>query len=122
MGNETILIADDDNEVRELLRELLQVCGYNVIEAIDGEDAMDKFKQNGFTDLIILDVMMPKKNGRKVYDEIHRIAPHVKVLFTSGYTRDVVLDKGIEEGKFDFMAKPLLPVELFEKIRDILDR
>jgi two-component system, cell cycle sensor histidine kinase and response regulator CckA len=81
MGNKTILIADDDNEVRDLLRELLQVCGYTVVEAIDGEDAIDKIKQNGLTNLIILDVMMPKKSGREVYEEIYRIAPHVKVLF-----------------------------------------
>ena len=121
-GNETILIADDDNEVRHLVREALQAYGYSTIEAIDGEDAIDKFKQNRPIDLIVLDVVMPKKNGREVYEEIHSIDPHIKVLFTSGYTRDIVLDKGIESGEFDFMAKPLLFDELLQKIREMLDR
>jgi CheY-like chemotaxis protein len=121
-GNETILIADDDNEVRHLVSEALQAYGYSTIEAIDGEDAIDKFKQNRPIDLIVLDVVMPKKNGREVYEEIHIIDPHIKVLFTSGYTRDIVLDKGIESGEFDFMAKPLLFDELLQKIREMLDR
>jgi two-component system cell cycle sensor histidine kinase/response regulator CckA len=121
-GNETILIADDDKEVRSLVREALQAYGYSTIEAIDGEDAIDKFKQNQPIDLIVLDVVMPKKNGREVYEEIHIIDPHIKVLFTSGYTRDIVLDKGIETGELDFMAKPLLFDELLQKIREMLDR
>ena len=121
-GNETILIADDDDEVRQLVREALQAYGYNTIEAIDGEDAIDKFKQNRPIDLIVLDVVMPKKNGREVYEKIHSIDPHIKVLFTSGYTRDILLDKGIESGEFDFMAKPLLFDELLQKIREMLDR
>ena len=122
MGNETILIAEDDNEVRHLLRELLQVYGYTIIEAIDGEDAIDKFKQNRLADLIILDVVMPKKNGHEAYEEIHRIAPHVRVLFISGYTKDIIRDKGIKDGEFDFIAKPLSPDELLEKIRKMLGK
>jgi two-component system, cell cycle sensor histidine kinase and response regulator CckA len=120
-GNETILIADDDNEVRQFVLDILQEYGYSTIEAIDGEDAIDKFKQNRSIDLIVLDVVMPKKNGREVYEEIHGIDPYIKVLFTSGYTRDVVLDKGIESGEFDFMAKPLLFDELLRKVREMLD-
>lgn len=121
-GNETILIAEDDNEVRNLVREALQTYGYTTIEAIDGEDAIDKFKQNRPINLIVLDMMMPKKNGYKVYEEIHRIDPHIKVIFISGYTRDIVLDKGIEQREFDFIAKPLLFDELLNKIREMLDR
>jgi two-component system, cell cycle sensor histidine kinase and response regulator CckA len=121
-GNETILIADDDNEVRHLVWEALQAYGYSTIEATDGEDAIDKYKQNRPIDLVVLDVVMPKKNGREVYQEIRGIDPHVKVLFTSGYTRDIVFDKGIESGEFDFMAKPLLFDELLQKIREMLDR
>ncbi len=121
-GNETILIAEDDDEVRHFVQEALQEYGYTIIEAVEGEDAMDKFRQNRPINLIILDSVMPKKNGREVYEEIHRIAPHVKVLFTSGYTKDIILDKGVEDGEFDFIAKPLLLDELLEKIRQILDR
>ena len=121
-GNETILIADDDNEIRNLVRDALQAYGYSTIEAIDGEDAIDKFKLNRPIDLIVLDVVMPKKNGREVYEEMYSIDPHIKVLFISGYTKDIVLDKGIESGEFDFMAKPLLFDELLQKIREMLDR
>jgi CheY-like chemotaxis protein len=121
-GNETILVADDDNEVRNLVRDVLQAYGYNTIEAVDGEDAIDKFKQNRPIDLVVLDVVMPKKNGREVYEEIHGIDPHIKVFFTSGYTRDIVFDKGIKSGEFDFMAKPLLFDEFLQKIREMLDR
>jgi two-component system, cell cycle sensor histidine kinase and response regulator CckA len=121
-GNETILIADDDNDVRHLVREALQAYDYSTIEAIDGEDAIDKFKQNRSIDLVVLDVVMPKKNGREVYEEIYGIDPHIKVLFISGYTRDIVFEKGIESGEFDFIAKPLLFDELLQKIREILDR
>ena len=121
-GNETVLIAEDDDEVRRFMQKALQEYGYTIIEAIDGEDAIDKFKQNRHIDLIVLDSVMPKKNGREVYEEIRRIVPHVKVLFTSGYTKDIVLDKGIEDGEFDFIAKPLSLGELLGKIRQALDR
>ena len=71
---------------------------------------------------MILDSVMPKRNGREAYEEIRRIDPFARVLFMSGYTRDIVLDKGVEEGKFDFIAKPLLIDKLLAKIREILDR
>jgi CheY-like chemotaxis protein len=121
-GNETILIAEDDDEVRHLVREALEAYDYKIIEAIDGEDAVEKFKQNRDTDLVIIDSVMPKKNGREAYEEIRKIAPHVKVIFTSGYTKDIVLNKGIEDGEFDFIAKPLSLDELLGKIRQALDK
>ncbi|MBP7528388.1 MAG: response regulator, partial [Syntrophorhabdaceae bacterium] len=121
-GNETILIAEDNEEVRRFMREALSEYGYRIIEAIDGEDAIDKFSRRMGIDLIIVDSVMPKKNGREVYEEIHRINPRIKVLFTSGYTKDIVLNKGIEDKEFDFIAKPLLLSELLQKVREVLDR
>lgn len=121
-GNETILIAEDNEEVRRFMQGALSEYGYRIIEAIDGEDAIDKFSRHMGIDLIIVDSVMPKKNGREVYEEIHRINPRIKVLFTSGYTKDVVLNKGIEDKEFDFIAKPLLLNELLQKIREVLDR
>ena len=121
-GKETILIAEDNEGVRRFMREALQAYGYTIIEAIDGEDAIEKFKENRDIDLIIIDSVMPKKNGREAYEEIHRIDPHIKVLFTSGYTKDIVLDKGIEEKEFDFIAKPLSLNKLLQKVREVLDR
>ena len=121
-GTETILVADDDTDVRRLIKDVLAKYGYNVLEAVDGEDAIEKFRQLGKVDLLVIDSVMPKKNGREVYEEISRTSPGIKVLFISGYTRDVILDKGIEEGEFDFLSKPLSPNAFLHMVREILDR
>jgi len=121
-GDETILIAEDNKGVRHFMQEALHECGYKTIEAIDGEDAIDKFKQHRDIDLIVVDSVMPKKNGREVYEEIHGINPHVKVLFTSGYTKDIVLNKGIKDKEFNFIAKPLSLNQFLKKVREVLDR
>ena len=71
---------------------------------------------------MIFDSVMPRKNGREAYDEIHAANPDIKVIFTSGYTRDIVLDKGIEAKEFDFVSKPILPDEILSKVREVLDR
>jgi DNA-binding NarL/FixJ family response regulator len=65
---------------------------------------------------------MPKKNGREAYEEIRKERPDIKVLFTSGYTRDVVFDKGVEDKKFDFISKPVSPGALLKKVRETLDK
>ncbi|MCX8022941.1 MAG: PAS domain S-box protein [Syntrophorhabdaceae bacterium] len=119
-GKETILIAEDSNEVRLLIQEILKAHGYSVIEAIDGEDAISKFVSNDNIDLIVLDSVMPKKNGREVYDIIVKKNPNIKVLFMSGYTKDIVLDKGIAEGEVNFISKPISPDRFLEKVREIL--
>jgi two-component system cell cycle sensor histidine kinase/response regulator CckA len=121
-GKETILVAEDDKEVRNLIKNILVEFGYTIIEAEDGEDATNKYNKHENIDLLILDSVMPKMNGKAAYDEISATNPHVKVIFTSGYTRDIILDKGIEDKKFDFIAKPLSPKELLEKVREVLDR
>lgn len=121
-GKETVLIAEDDEEVRRFMQEALEEYGYKTIEAVDGEDAINKFKQHRGIDLIVVDSVMPKKNGREVYEEIRKMDPRIKALFTSGYTRDIVLDKGIEDQEFDFVAKPLQFEEFLQKIREVLDR
>jgi PAS domain S-box-containing protein len=122
MGKERILIAEDNEEVRRFMREALQQYGYKIIEAIDGEDAVDKFKQHLDIDLIVVDSVMPKKNGREVYEEIHGINPHIKTLFMSGHTKDIVLNKGIKDKEFNFIAKPLSLNGLLQKVREVLDR
>lgn len=121
-GTETILIAEDNREVRHLIKNILVEFGYTIIEAKDGEEAISKFYKHQNIDLLILDSVMPKKNGKAVYDEISTTNPHIRTIFTSGYTRDVILDKGIEDKKFDFISKPLSPKELLEKVREVLDR
>ncbi len=121
-GNETILIAEDDEEVRHIMKEVLEEYGYTSVEAVDGQDAIEKFEVQRDIDLVILDSVMPRKNGRETFEKIRAMDPHIKVLFISGYTRDVVLDKGIKDREFDFIPKPLMLDRFLQKIREILDR
>jgi two-component system, cell cycle sensor histidine kinase and response regulator CckA len=121
-GDEKILLAEDNKDVREFMTTILSRSGYKVITAVDGADAVERFKTGAGISLLILDSVMPKKNGRQVYDEISTSSPDIKVIFTSGYTRDVVLDKGIEDRKYDFIAKPVSPNVLLRKVREVLDR
>ena len=116
-GNEAILIAEDNAAVRSLMREVLSQYGYFIVEAVDGTDAIEQFNRSGEIDLLILDSVMPGKNGREVYNEINNIKPGIRVLFTSGYTRDIVLDKGIEDRNFHFIPKPVQPIALLNKVR-----
>jgi PAS domain S-box-containing protein len=121
-GSETILIAEDDKDVRQLTREVLEQFGYSVIVAEDGEDAVNKFNQNKDSiQLILLDVIMPKKNGKEVYTEIKNIKPEIKALFISGYTADLLHKKGILEKGLRFVLKPIRVDKLLQKVREILD-
>ncbi|MDD3846976.1 MAG: response regulator, partial [Syntrophorhabdaceae bacterium] len=116
-GSETILVAEDDEGVRGYMDNVLKTHGYKVITAYDGQDAVEKFRQFYLVDLIILDTVMPRKNGWEAYEEIKKINPDVRVLFTSGHMRDIVLSKGLEEKEFDFIPKPLAMHDVLEKIR-----
>ncbi len=122
-GSETILIAEDEEDVRKLNRKILEEYGYKVIEAKDGMDAIEQFKRNSeMIDLMIVDVVMPKKSDKDVYIEAKRIKPDLKVIFTSGYTANVIHKKGILEEDLNFISKPLLPDQLLRKVREALDR
>lgn len=119
-GRETILVADDNAEIRALMKDVFALAGYRVMEAADGEEAVRTYAEAEPVDLVILDSVMPKKNGLKVFEEISRIKPDVKVLFISGYTSDIVLTKGVRD-KFHFLPKPLSPNTLLKKVREVLD-
>jgi len=122
-GKETILVAEDNDQVRELIRKVLSGYGYEVLEAVDGEDAIRIFKRNRDSiQLLILDVVMPKKNGKEVYKQIKRERPDMEAIFTSGYTADIVHNKGILEKGLNFILKPLSPEELLTKVRKVLDK
>ncbi len=120
-GNEIILVVEDNDDVRDLVVSILQEHGYETIYAKDGVDAIEQVAANNRIDLIVLDSVMPRMNGREAYREIIQIRPDMKVVFTSGHTRDVFLDKGIEDEKLNFLQKPILPDVLLKKVREILD-
>jgi CheY-like chemotaxis protein len=122
-GTETILVAEDDSTVRTMTMDILNTYGYNTLEATDGQHAVEVFaERKEDIDLVLLDVVMPKKNGREAFEELRKIRPVVKVLFVSGYTGDVIIDKGVQSERIDFIQKPLSPNNLLRKVREILDR
>lgn len=119
---ETVLLIEDDHSVRNILREMLERSGYAVMEASDGEEGVAVYRSHGKgIHLIISDVMMPKKNGRQVYDEIKELNSNAKVLFMSGYAADILDNSIITKNGHNFIEKPMRPQELLGKIRKILD-
>lgn len=121
-GDETILVAEDEGSVRNLVEEILTKFGYNVILAVDGEDAIEKFNANRDTiKLILMDMIMPKKSGKEAYDEIRLLKPEVRVLYTSGYALDFIQSRGELDQGTDLVMKPVQPIELLRKVREMLD-
>jgi CheY-like chemotaxis protein len=121
-GAETILLVEDDMMVRELNRDVLEKFGYTVISAEDGEEAVRKYLENrGNIQMLLLDVILPKKNGREVYDEISSYDPQIRTLFMSGYTDDLIHKKGIFDSSVNFLPKPVSPMKLLQKVREVLD-
>lgn len=122
-GTETVLLAEDDAYVRKLVKDILERFGYKVIEAVNGEDAIDKFMGNkDRIQLLLLDVIMPKRNGKEVYEEIKKIRPDVKTIFTSGYPANIINKNGIVEEGLNFISKPVFPNELLKRVREVLDK
>ena len=122
-GSGVILMAEDDNAVRQLTKQILEDAGYTVIEAFDGEDVIAKFNGNKEKiDLLLLDTVMPKKDGKEAYEEISRIQPNIKALFISGYSEDIIHKRGMIQDGLNFIAKPVTPNALLKKIREVLDQ
>jgi len=121
-GTETILLAEDDAQVRTLTRNLLKQFGYTVIEAINGKDAVTQFHAHATSiQLVLLDVIMPVMNGRAALEEMKKTAPDLKVLFTSGYSADIFQQEEIGGRGLPFISKPAAPFELLRMIRQLLD-
>ncbi|MHB8882571.1 MAG: PAS domain-containing hybrid sensor histidine kinase/response regulator [Thermodesulfovibrionales bacterium] len=122
-GNETILVAEDDAALRKLTRIVLESFGYTVITAEDGEEAIGRFRENrDRIRLVMLDMIMPKKNGKEVSEVLRQESPGIKIIFASGYTMDLVKTRELTESGFDFIHKPVPPKDLLKKVRKILDR
>jgi two-component system, cell cycle sensor histidine kinase and response regulator CckA len=122
-GDETILLVEDEAAVRDLARQILQGCGYEVLAAANGPDALLVAQtHSGALDLLVTDVVMPQMGGREVADRLTRMRPGLRVLYMSGYTDDSIMRHGILEHEVAFLSKPFSAVALAEKVRGVLDQ
>jgi len=122
-GSGTILLVEDDSEVRKATKTMLEEFGYSVIEAVDGVDAVMKFRlHHDSVDLLLLDVIMPGKNGGEVYAEAQAINPSVRVLFTSGYPADIIKAHVVPTEGLHFLSKPVAPRVFLRKIRELMEQ
>ncbi|SEM01949.1 PAS domain S-box-containing protein [Syntrophus gentianae] len=122
-GHETVLMAEDDAPLRFLTGEILKLAGYRVLAAVDGEDALRLYREHGQeVDLLLLDVIMPKKGGRGVYNEIRAVHPGIRCLFMSGYSEDAVHTNFILDHGLKLIQKPFKSMDLLRMLRQELDR
>ncbi|MDH5750927.1 MAG: PAS-domain containing protein [Deltaproteobacteria bacterium] len=121
-GNETILVAEDEEGVLMLLVSLLESRGYKVLKAINGIEAINILSENpDDVDLVLMDVVMPKLSGREVYERMKKIKPDQKLVFSTGYAANVLDPEFIEKNQIQLIRKPYSPTDLFRKVREVLD-
>jgi len=125
-GHETVLVVDDEPVVLAFIASLLRDAGYQVIEASNGPDALERFeaalRTEAAVDLVLTDLIMPGVGGRELGERLAERAPELPVLYTSGYTGDEVARRGLIGEGAAFLAKPFAPDELLQRIRGLLDR
>jgi PAS domain S-box-containing protein len=120
-GSETLLVVEDEEGVRVLVRDYLRMNGYTVLEAGDGEEALRLAgEHSGAISLMITDVIMPGMNGRELAERMALLRPNMKVLYISGYAETAVYRKGVLEQGAPFLQKPFGPPDLGRKVRDVL--
>ena len=120
-GSETILLAEDDDAVRGLVRHTLTEHGYTVLQGRDGDDALKVARQHrDVIHLLVTDVVMPGLNGPALAARLRMERPDIHILYTSGYADKVTAHAGVERG-VQVLGKPFLPVDLLRRVRGILD-
>jgi signal transduction histidine kinase len=123
LGSETILVVEDEADVRSYLVETLQDLNYRVREAADAIAALALFDSEPFhIDLLLTDIVMPGMNGRELADELHHRQHNIKVLFMTGYSRNAIVHQGRLDPGVSMLQKPLTEAMLAAKIRDLLDK
>lgn len=122
-GRETVLIVEDELPVRELMRDVLRLHGYTVLEAREGGEALDHARRHpGPIHLVILDVVVPGTSGQSLGQRLAVERPGVKTLYVSGYTDDVIRQQGLLLGGAAFLQKPFTVDDLARRVREVLDQ
>jgi len=121
-GAETVLLVEDAARVREVVREILEMNGYAVLEARHGAEAIEiSGRHPGRIHLMVTDVVMPQMSGRELAQHMARLRPDMRVLFMSGYTDNAIVRHGELEAGTAFLSKPFTPDALAAKVREVLD-
>ncbi len=122
-GHEVVLLVEDDAAVRVLTTSLLMEFGYRVLSAVDGQEALEMVRKqvDPPIDLVLTDVVMPNLGGRELALHLSELAPHIKVLFSSGYNEEAIHHQGLLEGKHAFLQKPYSAMDLATAMRSLLD-
>jgi PAS domain S-box-containing protein len=120
-GVETVLVAEDQPEVRRLALRILKSNGYRLIEASSGPEALELSRRHdGPIDLLVTDVIMPEMTGRELAARLRESRPQVKVLYVSGYTADIIGREGVLDAEVAYLPKPFTPAQLAIKVREVL--
>ena len=119
---EVVLVVEDEDQVRQVTIEQLHDLGYTILEASNGAQALQLLTENGRVDLIFTDIVMPGMTGRVLADEALNQRPDVKILYTTGYTRNAVVHNGVLDHGTEFIAKPYTGAALAKKVRSVLDK
>jgi signal transduction histidine kinase/ActR/RegA family two-component response regulator len=121
LNGDTILVVEDEEQVRRMSVDALRDLGYTVLEAASGAEALRHLEQDVAVDLLFTDVVMPDMNGRQLVDAVHARWPGMRVLYTTGYTRNAIVHNGMLDHDVDLLAKPFTVPQLARKIRAVLD-
>jgi CheY-like chemotaxis protein len=121
-GSETILLVEDDAQLRQLSSSVLAHCGYNMLVAGSPEEGVAICKENHRDiRLLITDVVMPRMNGRQLAEQVAQISPNIRVLYISGYTSNAIVHYGVLDPGLWFLPKPFSLSSLVAKVREVLD-